>query len=256
MGSTGRIAPLIERCASYEDIIARYLHGGVLLQEKEDLESHLSVCVRCENLYREVTGLHLVLRDLPGKGVDPPPYLHGRIMANLPDIKRKSYFLRWAYRAGAGAAAVAAAALLFLVFHDGRVPRNDAAVKSRAPAADSPAATAAKPREKKTAGPGMVASAPKVRVIREVRIYFYYPQARNVAVTGDFNGWDPEGVPLKASGKPGLWETQLRLPPGAYSYNFIVDGNILVPDPNADTQMPDGYGGTNSILLVRNGNPA
>jgi hypothetical protein len=107
---------------------------------------------------------------------------------------------------------------------------------------------------KKSSSP-VVASAPKVRIIREVKIYFYYPPARNVAVTGDFNGWDPKGVPLTPAGKPGLWETNLRLKPGAYSYNFIVDGNMLVPDPNALNQAPDGYGGTNSIMLVR-GNSA
>ena len=87
--------------------------------------------------------------------------------------------------------------------------------------------------------------------IQQVKIYFYYPPAQKVAVTGDFNDWDIHGVPLKAAGKPGLWEIDLRLPPGAYSYNFIVDGELLLPDPNAPNQMPDGYGGTNSILLVQ-----
>ena len=62
------------------------------------------------------------------------------------------------------------------------------------------------------------------------------------------------GVPLKRTGKPGLWETELRLPPGVYSYNFIVDGELLIPDPNAPNQMPDGYGGTDSILLVKGEN--
>ena len=109
-----------------------------------------------------------------------------------------------------------------------------------------------------SAGPGgerkratVVAAAPKVQVIKEVKIFFYYPPAQKVAVTGDFNDWDADGVPLKAAGKPGLWEAELRLPPGVYSYNFIVDGELLVPDPNSPNQMPDGYGGTNSLLLVK-----
>jgi len=97
----------------------------------------------------------------------------------------------------------------------------------------------------------VVAAAPKVQVIKEVKIFFYYPPAQKVAVTGDFNDWNADGVPLKVAGKPGLWETELRLPPGVYSYNFIVDGELLVPDPNSPTQMPDGYGGTNSLLLVK-----
>ncbi len=93
----------------------------------------------------------------------------------------------------------------------------------------------------------------KPLVIKEVKIFFYCPPAQNVAVTGDFNGWDKDGVPLKPAGKPGLWTTNLRLKPGAYSYNFIVDGERLVPDPNSPAQAPDGYGGTDSIMLVKGG---
>ena len=99
-----------------------------------------------------------------------------------------------------------------------------------------------------------MASAPKVQIIQQVKIFFYYPPARQVAVTGDFNDWNVDGVPMQAAGKPGMWTTELRLPPGVYSYNFIVDGEILLPDPDAPNQMPDGYGGTNSILLVKGEN--
>ena len=49
-----------------------------------------------------------------------------------------------------------------------------------------------------------VASAPAVRVIREVRIYFYYPEATRVAVTGDFNGWNRGSHPLARDGF-GVW---------------------------------------------------
>ena len=129
---------------------------------------------------------------------------------------------------------------------EGGAPSPESQVGATAP----PASGGGKAISVKPAPEKRVAAAPKVQIIREVKIYFFYPPAQKVAVTGDFNGWDPKGVPLAPAGKPGLWETLLRLKPGAYSYNFIVDGNVLVPDPNAANQMPDGYGGTNSIMLV------
>lgn len=250
----------MNRCGKYEDLVARYLHGDLLLTEREELEAHLSVCPDCERLYREVTDLDRLLRELPGKSVDPPPFLHARILANLPgEGGAKVARRRWRGWA-AGLTAAAACALLAFALFRGGAPTGDRVAtlppaESGQPAAQIPAipGPGAVPGAVQTT-PGQapaIASAPRVQVIREVRVYFYYPPARQVAVTGDFNNWNSDGVPLKATGKPGLWETTLRLSPGAYSYNFIVDGNYLVPDPNAPAQAPDGYGGTNSILLVR-----
>ena len=259
-------------CRKYEDLLARYLHGESLLQDREELEKHLAVCPDCENLYRYVTDIDRALREFPGKVVDPPPYLHARILANLPE-EEAPFRVRW-HRWVMGLGTVAAGLLaLFLGLYRGGGPRVERVASAPAPAGPprSPAAPGAvvapRPAEPAkapvlSAAPEgerrretVVASAPKVQVIKEVKIFFYFPPAQKVAVTGDFNNWDADGVQLKAAGKPGLWETELRLPPGVYSYNFIVDGELLVPDPNAPNQMPDGYGGTNSILLVKGENP-
>ena len=262
-------------CRKYEDLIARYLHGEALLsesstcwQDREALEKHLAVCPDCESLYRDVSDIDQALREYPGKVVEPSPHLHSRIMANLPEELPPLWgrWGRWAF--GLGSAAVVIVALFFGIQRPG-APPDERVVSAPAPAArpPSPAATGAVvapgPAESAKApvlsvAPGgerkretVVAAAPKVQVIKEVKIFFYYPPAQKVAVTGDFNDWNADGVPLKAVGKPGLWETELRLPPGVYSYNFIVDGELLVPDPNSPNQMPDGYGGTNSLLLVK-----
>jgi len=234
-------------CDKYEYLIARFVHGEILLQEKEDLEGHLCVCASCEKLYAEVTAVDRLLREMPGKMVDPPAHLRARIMASLPEENPARADRRWwGWAAAVGAAA--ACALLAVSLHRPDAHRG-AKVSSVAPAPGGPVAPA--PAPSAPAPPSSVASAPRVQVIREVKIYFYYPPAQKVAVTGDFNGWARDGVPLRRAGKPGLWEADLRLPPGAYSYNFIVDGDVLVPDPNAPDQAPDGYGGTNSILLVK-----
>lgn len=249
----------MRRCGRYEAILARYIHGEILLQEKDDLESHLALCGPCEKLYREITDLDHRLREMPGKLLDPPSRLHARIMASTPETKAVPRGRHWGRWAAAGA--LAACALVAVALFRGGAPK-EGQIASAPPSSGSTAVTAPEsvpfPRQapaKPSLSPD-VAAAPGVRIIREVKIYFYYPPAQTVAVTGDFNGWNPEGVPLKAAGKPGLWETTLRIPPGAYSYNFIVDGNVLVPDPSAPDQAPDGFGGTNSIMLVKAGDPA
>lgn len=261
----------MKRCDRYEDLLARFVHGEVLLQEKEELERHLGVCASCEALYWGITEVDRSLREMPGKLVDPPPHLRAKILANLPDPEASRHARAWGrWTAVGGAFACALLALILLFRVGGHRESRVASLSSRQSAGQTapvqpkedgsspgPVATAVRPVPAKPSpalAPGAsVASVPRVHVIREVRIYFYCPPARSVAVTGDFNAWDPEGVPLKAAGKPGLWEATLQLKPGAYSYNFIVDGNVLVPDPDAANQMPDGYGGTNSILLVKNG---
>jgi 1,4-alpha-glucan branching enzyme len=76
-----------------------------------------------------------------------------------------------------------------------------------------------------------------------------FPQvaaARTVTVAGDFNGWQPEGLPLVQ--RDGVWTIDLALPPGVYEYMFVVDGQQWVTDPLARTTRDDGYGGANAIL--------
>lgn len=263
-------------CRKYEELIARYLHGEALLQDRDELEKHLAVCPDCERLYRDVADVDRALREYPAKVVEPPPHLRARILANLPE-ELPPLWSRWGrWAVGLGSAAVVVVALFsgirFGIQRPGAPPAERVA-SAPAPAATPPSppatgavvapgpAEAAKSKVLSAAPAGerkreiVVASAPKVLVIKEVKIFFYYPPAQKVAVTGDFNDWNADGVPLKAAGKPGLWETELRLPPGVYSYNFIVDGELLIPDPNSTNQMPDGYGGTNSILLVKGENP-
>lgn len=267
----------MERCEKYEALIAGLVHRGILPDEREELERHMAECARCAALCADVSALDRALRGIPGKLAEPPEHLRRKILAGLPEERKAEETGWWAmwgagrWAALAGGLATCALALL-LVFRgmpakESRVasvppvgPSAAAAPESAVtPAPAGEAAQRAPHREAATKGPAKsraVASAPRVQVIKEVRIYFYYPPAQKVAVTGDFNGWNAEGVPLRPAGKPGLWVTDLKLRPGAYSYNFIVDGERLVPDPNSPAQAPDGFGGTNSIMLVKEDKPA
>jgi len=60
---------------------------------------------------------------------------------------------------------------------------------------------------------------------------FYYeaPYARKVFMVGDFNNWNPYSHPLRRN-RSGLWEIEIDMPEGEYTYRFIVDGKAVV-DP-------------------------
>lgn len=77
------------------------------------------------------------------------------------------------------------------------------------------------------------------------RLALRAPEARRVAVAGDFNGWSAEATPLRR-GPGGAWTVELPLGPGRHQYQFVVDG-VFVPDPSAPS-VDDGFGGRNAIL--------
>jgi hypothetical protein len=84
-----------------------------------------------------------------------------------------------------------------------------------------------------------------------VQLTFEAPRANAVSVVGDWNGWDPTAHSLSDPDADGTWSIELRVEAGKeYQYQFIVDGEKWVPDPNAAIHVSDGFGGTNSILNI------
>ena len=75
------------------------------------------------------------------------------------------------------------------------------------------------------------------------------PAARNVSLAGSFNNWDAAGLSLHR-GADGSWEATIALPVGEHRYQFVVDGQRWIPDPSAQAQIEDGFGGTNSVIVV------
>lgn len=82
-----------------------------------------------------------------------------------------------------------------------------------------------------------------------VRFQMMAPEARQVAIVGSFDGWDPAAIPLVRE-DGGLWSVTLSLPLGEHQYQFVIDGERWVPDPRAHAQIDDGFGGTNSVVVV------
>jgi hypothetical protein len=73
--------------------------------------------------------------------------------------------------------------------------------------------------------------------------------AREVSLVGDFNDWNPRATPLRTTGAGG-WTVTVPLPPGRYTYAFVVDGVTWTPDPTAPTAPGEDFGQPNSLLLV------
>lgn len=83
-----------------------------------------------------------------------------------------------------------------------------------------------------------------------VRFELAAPGAREVSLSGSFNGWMAPGIALRKSAVPGLWTVTVPLPLGEHQYLFIVDGTRWISDPSAHAQVDDGFGRTNSVIVV------
>jgi hypothetical protein len=85
------------------------------------------------------------------------------------------------------------------------------------------------------------------------RFVLIAPEATSVRLTGDFVAWSREGIALEDPRGTGIWTTDVTLPPGVYQYTFVVNGTQWVPDPRAVSQVDDGFGQVNSVLIVPGG---
>ena len=78
------------------------------------------------------------------------------------------------------------------------------------------------------------------------------PEAKSVAVAGDFNEWVPE-VMLADPDGDGVWAGRLKLSPGVHKYMYIIDGSYWVTDPHAERYTEDGFGRQNAVIAITGG---
>jgi hypothetical protein len=74
------------------------------------------------------------------------------------------------------------------------------------------------------------------------------PHAGQVCVAGSFNQWSAQNHCLTRRGES--WLLRIALPPGRYSYVFVLDGGDWQPDPGAVLCEDNGFGSRNSVLVV------
>ena len=84
--------------------------------------------------------------------------------------------------------------------------------------------------------------------LRLVRLMFDAPDARRVAVAGDFNRWDADATPLTRDARSRRWSVTLALREGEHRYAFVVDGTRWVADPHAARSAREENGRIYSLL--------
>ena len=77
------------------------------------------------------------------------------------------------------------------------------------------------------------------------------PGVKSACVAGSFNDWSKEQAPLRKDSNGG-WRTTVWLAPGRYEYRYIIDGAQWCSDPGAPESVPNGFGSTNSVVVVSN----
>lgn len=73
--------------------------------------------------------------------------------------------------------------------------------------------------------------------------------AREVALVGDFNGWDEHATPMIRRSNDGAWTAKVPLPPGRHVYAFVIDGRTWLVDPLAPQVPDEGYGPANAVVV-------
>ena len=76
-------------------------------------------------------------------------------------------------------------------------------------------------------------------------------QARQVALVGDFNQWNPRRHRLHRDGRTSRWVIKVQLPAGLHKYAFIVNDSVWTTDPSAVRTIDRDFGVTSSLVLVQ-----
>lgn len=83
-----------------------------------------------------------------------------------------------------------------------------------------------------------------------VQFVLVAPEARSVAVVGDFNNWGLGDTALVAENHNGVWSVSAPVHTGVHRYAFLVNGKQWVADPTAPRSAGDDFGQPSSALVV------
>jgi hypothetical protein len=97
---------------------------------------------------------------------------------------------------------------------------------------------------------------PPVAVAALVEVAFTLPaevRADSVELCGDFTGWSANAIPLDRD-SDGSWRTTVALEPGrSYRFRYLLDGERWENAWQADEYLPNDFGGTDSVIVVKPG---
>ena len=83
---------------------------------------------------------------------------------------------------------------------------------------------------------------------RKISFSYRDPGGQRVSIAGDFNHWSPQLMKKDASGR---WSSALNLKPGAYAYNFMVDGKMIRDPSRQESKKRQGQKIPASVLTIK-----
>jgi 1,4-alpha-glucan branching enzyme len=74
--------------------------------------------------------------------------------------------------------------------------------------------------------------------------------AKKVNLTGDFNNWDIESIPMKKA-KNGEFTASIELEKGReYQFKYVIDDKEWINEAEADKFVPNEFKSENSVVIV------
>ncbi|MFZ5765559.1 MAG: glycogen-binding domain-containing protein [Thermodesulfobacteriota bacterium] len=86
------------------------------------------------------------------------------------------------------------------------------------------------------------------KTVQSTEFTLVAPEASEVYLTGSFNEWKPTEHAMRKF-KGGKFVKKLKLNPGTYEYQFIVDGQWWT-DPANPKRQATAFGSENSVIEV------
>lgn len=122
----------------------------------------------------------------------------------------------------------------------------DAARKfSQSPAKRAARSAVTKDRNDSRTGKSSGHSLPELKT---TEFHLQAPFAESVKLAADFTDWEQFPLDMIKS-EDGVWYMAVPLPPGHYSYRFIVDGQWC-DDPHPALRVPNPFGTANAVVNV------
>ncbi len=88
---------------------------------------------------------------------------------------------------------------------------------------------------------------------QKCRVTFKYPnpeQAKSAVLAADFNGWSLHQHPMKRL-KDGSFSLSVYLQANrSYQFRYVLDGNIWLNEPEADSYTANEFGENNSVVTL------
>ncbi len=81
-----------------------------------------------------------------------------------------------------------------------------------------------------------------------MRFVYADADAKSMAITGDFNNWQPIQMNRMQENNQTIWTVTIPLPHKEIHYMFLKNGKEWLSDPLAPQQQEDGFGHRNSVI--------